>query len=186
MLTKLGKQIYVYCDLHGHSKLLNSFIYACHKVSEGSFCSWTKVRLLPRILAKKSHFLNYHQCSFKVEPEKLSTSRVIVWKEFNVPNSFTLESSIYAYTLGEEVVTFSEREYIRIGESLMEALNDYRLLIEEIQIEMSETRNWLKPGRLVELTGMPAADVLKQEIQEDKEGKKEGKERKAKNTGANN
>ena len=109
MLTKSGKQIYVYCDLHGHSKLLNSFIYACHKVSEGSFCSWTKVRLLPRILAKKCHLLNYHQCSFKVEPDKLNTSRVIVWKEFKVPNSFTLESSIYAYTIGEEGLLFRER-----------------------------------------------------------------------------
>eukprot|EP01022_Parablepharisma_sp_SALTPOND_P016669 TRINITY_DN249_c1_g2_i2.p1 TRINITY_DN249_c1_g2~~TRINITY_DN249_c1_g2_i2.p1 ORF type:complete len:550 (-),score=29.03 TRINITY_DN249_c1_g2_i2:2303-3952(-) len=102
-LVANNKEIYVYCDLHGHSKLLNSFIYACHKVS-GTFCPWSKVRLLPRILAKKSHLLDYHKCRFKVEQEKLNTARVIIWKEFKVVNSFTLESSMYAYTVGDEVV----------------------------------------------------------------------------------
>lgn len=168
-IVNKGKQIYVYCDLHGHSKLLNSFIYACHKVSCGSFCSWTKVRLLPRILAKKCHLVDYHKCSFKVEPEKVNTARVIVWKEFKVTNSFTMESSIYGYSLGDEVVWFSEREYIRIGEALMNALHDYVVLIGQMQTEMSETKDWLKPGRLIELTGMPAADVLKNKIQSSKE-----------------
>ncbi len=168
-LVGSGKQIFVYCDLHGHSKLMNSFIYACHKVSTGTFSSWTKVRLLPRILARKCHFLDYHQCSFKVEPDKVNTARVIIWKEFKVINSFTMESSIYAYTLGEEVIRFSEREYVRIGEALMCALNDYITLLDHMQLEMSETRDWLKPGRLAELTGTPAADVLKLEIREDKE-----------------
>eukprot|EP01022_Parablepharisma_sp_SALTPOND_P028315 TRINITY_DN70786_c1_g1_i1.p1 TRINITY_DN70786_c1_g1~~TRINITY_DN70786_c1_g1_i1.p1 ORF type:complete len:1010 (-),score=46.68 TRINITY_DN70786_c1_g1_i1:1429-4458(-) len=176
-LVAKGKQIFVYCDLHGHSKLLNSFVYACHKVSSGSFCSWTKVRLLPRILARKCHLLDYHQCSFKVEPDKVNTARVIVWKEFKVINSFTLESSMYAYTVGEEVVQFSEREYIRIGEALMNALHDYKALLGQMQLEMSETRDWLKPGRLVELTGTPAADLLKLEIQEDKEEEKKRERR---------
>lgn len=174
-LTNSGKQIYVFCDLHGHSKLLNSFMYACHTISDGSFCSWTKIRILPRILARKSHILNYHQCSFKVEPDKLTTARVIVWREFKVPNSFTLESSIFAYEVGEEVVMFTRREYNRIGEALMEALNDYRLLMEQAEGESNETREWIKPGRLNEITGIPAADVLKQEILEDKEEEKRRK-----------
>ena len=48
-----GNEIMVYCDLHGHSKLLNSFMYACHKVACGNLYSWTKVRFLPRILRGK-------------------------------------------------------------------------------------------------------------------------------------
>ena len=98
-------EIYVYCDLHGHSKLLNSFVYACHKVS-GSSCTWSKVRLLPRILAQKTHLLDYHKCTYTVEQNKLNTARVIIWKEFNVVNSFTLETSMYAYNVGEEVVRY--------------------------------------------------------------------------------
>jgi hypothetical protein len=65
------KKILVFCDLHGHSKLLNSFVYACHEESIGTLCSWTQVRLLPRLLAKKTHLVNYHQCSFRVESDKV-------------------------------------------------------------------------------------------------------------------
>eukprot|EP00826_Nyctotherus_ovalis_P006528 TRINITY_DN11560_c0_g1_i1.p1 TRINITY_DN11560_c0_g1~~TRINITY_DN11560_c0_g1_i1.p1 ORF type:complete len:426 (-),score=99.81 TRINITY_DN11560_c0_g1_i1:404-1681(-) len=161
-LKSQGSEILVYCDLHGHSKLLNSFMYACHKVACGSFCSWTKVRLLPRMLASKCYLFDYHQCSFRVEPDKVNTARVIVWKEFKVTNSFTLESSMFAYTLGEEIAMFQERDYFRLGESLVTALNDYLKLNAHIQ----ELADGAKAGRLVELTGVPAADLLRLEIQE--------------------
>ena len=38
-----GKEILVYCDMHGHSKKKNSFIYGCNTAANGGFCSWTKV-----------------------------------------------------------------------------------------------------------------------------------------------
>lgn len=71
LYTTKEKQILVYCDLHGHSQLLNSFIYACHTLSTSALTNWTKVRMLPRIFSQKCHLLNYQQCSFKVEPEKV-------------------------------------------------------------------------------------------------------------------
>eukprot|EP01022_Parablepharisma_sp_SALTPOND_P016667 TRINITY_DN249_c1_g1_i1.p1 TRINITY_DN249_c1_g1~~TRINITY_DN249_c1_g1_i1.p1 ORF type:complete len:1041 (-),score=41.47 TRINITY_DN249_c1_g1_i1:2296-5418(-) len=174
-----ASQILVYCDLHGHSKLYNSFLYACHKGTIGTLCSWTKVRLLPRILAKRCHMLNYHQCSFKVEPSKANTARVIIWKEFKVVNSFTLESSQYAYTIGDEVMRFTERDYVRVSEYLMFALDEYRKLLIELHTELSDQNEWLKPCQLRELAGVPAADVLKKEIAEEKEEAKR-KERREK------
>ncbi len=75
LLTKLctvGKrQILLFCDLHGHSKLLNSFVYACHQETSGTLCSWTQSRLLSRLLAKRCHLVDFHQCSFRVEPQKV-------------------------------------------------------------------------------------------------------------------
>ncbi len=172
-LVAEGRQICVFCDLHGHSKQLNSFIYACHSADSGTFSSWTRVRLLPRIMAKRCHLLDYHQCRFKVESAKMSTARVIVWREFKVANSFTLESSMYAYTIGDELVRFSEREYSEIGEALMHALNDYRILLDEFQEDTIGGKDWLKSSKLLELSGVPAADLLKNEIREDRE--EEGK-----------
>ena len=171
-LTTDGKQIFVYCDLHGHSKLMNSFIYACYDIASGNPSSWTRVRLLPRVLARKCHLFDYHQCIFKVEANKLSTARVIVWKEFKVINSFTLETSIYAYTLGEEIIIFSERDYFRIGEELVISFYDYLKLLKDLQVEMDDMNDYLRPGRLVKLTGIPAADLFKMEIKEDKANKK--------------
>lgn len=45
------RQIWIYCDLHGHSKKKNSFFYGCNTAANGGFLSWTIVRLLPRIFA---------------------------------------------------------------------------------------------------------------------------------------
>jgi len=158
-------QILIYCDLHGHSRLYNSFLYACHK-GTGTLCSWTKARLLPRILAKNCHMLNYRQCSFKVEPRKANTARIIVWKEFKVVNSFTWETSQYAYHMGDETIRFTERDYLRISEFLMFALDEYRKLLIELQNEFRS--GWLRPCQLQELTGVPAADLLKKELEVEK------------------
>lgn len=180
-IYKGDTQILIYCDLHGHSRLYNSFIYACHKGTIGTLCSWTKVRLLPRIIARRCHLLNYHQCSFKVEPNKSNTARVIIWKEFKVVNSFTLETSQYAYTVGEEVIRFTERDYIRVSQFLMTALDEYRKLLAELHNELiNDQAEWLRPCKLRELAGMPAADLLKREIEEEKEEakKREKRERK--------
>ena len=46
------RHIWIYCDLHGHSKKKNSFFYGCNTAANGGFLSWTIVRLLPRIFAK--------------------------------------------------------------------------------------------------------------------------------------
>eukprot|EP00826_Nyctotherus_ovalis_P021673 TRINITY_DN1703_c0_g1_i14.p1 TRINITY_DN1703_c0_g1~~TRINITY_DN1703_c0_g1_i14.p1 ORF type:complete len:726 (-),score=163.06 TRINITY_DN1703_c0_g1_i14:217-2394(-) len=165
-IYKLNKnQILIYSDLHGHSRLYNSFLYACHK-GTGTLCSWTKARLLPRILAKNCHMLNYHQCSFKVEPRKANTARIIIWKEFKVVNSFTWETSQFAYHTGSEVTRFTERDYTRIAEFFMLALDEYRKLLIELQNELRS--GWLRPCQLQELTGVPAADLLKKEMEGEK------------------
>jgi hypothetical protein len=78
----------MFCDIHGHAKKFNSFIYGCNTAANGGFCSWTKVRLFPRVYAKVSPFFSYQECRFRVEPEKvgyyfliakLATGRIVVW-----------------------------------------------------------------------------------------------------------
>jgi hypothetical protein len=101
----------VYCDLHCHSKKKNSFIYGCNTAANGGFTSWTKVRLLPRILARQTPIFNLKDCRFKVDPGKLGTARVIIWKEFGVTNSFTLENSFFGYNHGKETKEFVPKLY---------------------------------------------------------------------------
>lgn len=47
---------------------------------------------------------NIRDSTFKVQKDKLGTARVVVWKDFKVTNSFTLESSFYGFDYGEEEV----------------------------------------------------------------------------------
>jgi hypothetical protein len=48
---------------------------------------------------------DYSSCRFKVQQSKIGTGRVVVWKEFGITNSFTLETSFHGYTYGDEIVT---------------------------------------------------------------------------------
>lgn len=163
------KKILVFCDLHGHSRKLNSFIYGCNRVAHGSFCSWTKVRLLPRILARKTHLFSYKDCKFCVENDKKRTARVVIWNELGITNSFTLESSTYGYLRGEDVCPYTIEDYFAIGEGFLFSLLDYHYVLKGIEKELIITRGWLKPSKLIELTGTPAAVVLAKKLAHEKE-----------------
>ena len=159
-----SKEILVFCDLHGHGKKNNSFMYGCDKAANGGFCSWTKVRLLPRIIAKNTPLFSYNDCTFRVEIDKQRTARVIFWKEFSVTNSFTLESSYYGYMRGDEIVAYNDEDYFSIGVSLLHSLLQYTFMLKQIEKEMIVTKGWLKPSKLIQLTGIPAAELLKKQI----------------------
>lgn len=58
-----------------------------------------------------------------------------MWKEFGVTNSFTLETSQFAYNLGEEVVRFAEKDYFRVAVGFLQALHEYGRLVEQLQTE---------------------------------------------------
>jgi len=163
------KSILVFCDLHGHSRKNGAFIYGCNKAANGGFCSWTKVRLLPRMIARKTHLFNYKECRFRIENDKQRTARVVVWKEFGVTNSFTLESSFYGYIRGDSIVSYEEKDYYSLGQALLSALLEYYYVVKDLEKEMKITKGWLKPSRLIELTGTPAADILAKELVKQKE-----------------
>jgi cytosolic carboxypeptidase protein 2/3 len=154
----------IYCDLHCHSKKKNSFIYGCNTAANGGFTSWTKTRLLPRILANQTPLFNLKDCRFRIDPDKLGTARVIIWKEFGVTNSFTLENSFFGYQIGaNDTQVFTPDDYRFIGESLSKSFVEYRNCLKQIEKELSVTHGWLKPKLLLEVTGIPAAQKIAEE-----------------------
>ena len=42
----------------------------------------------------------------------------------------------------------------------MQTLNDYRSCLAQIRAEMIESKGWLKPIKLKEITGTPAAELI--------------------------
>ena len=173
-ITKVeNKKIVIYCDIHCHSKKKNSFLYGCNTAAEGApFSTWTQVRLLPRLLARRSEYIRLSSCRFTIEACKLGTARVVVWKEFKVMNSFTLENSFYGYEYGPETRVYTQNDYREIGVNFLQTLNDYRLCLESIRKEMIESKGWLKPIKLKQITGTPAADVITKELREERIAKK--------------
>ena len=81
-------------------------------------------------------------------------------------NSFTLENSFYGYDHGHQTRLYTQDIYRAIGASVAHTLNDYRTCLAQIHNEMVKSKGWLKPIRLKEITGAPAAEVLANEMRE--------------------
>jgi murein tripeptide amidase MpaA len=58
-ILKDGNRVVLYCDLHGHSKKQNVFVYGCH-FEANPFAT----RALPYLLSRISKNFNFHDCSF--------------------------------------------------------------------------------------------------------------------------
>lgn len=52
-----------------------------------------KERVFPMMFDRMSNHFNFHGSSFIVHKSKESTGRVVVWREFQLTNSFTCEAS---------------------------------------------------------------------------------------------
>jgi hypothetical protein len=64
--------------------------------------------LLPRILASSTPLFNIQDRRFRIDSDKRRNfARVIIWKEFGVTNSFTLENSFYGYQIGTDTLPFT-------------------------------------------------------------------------------
>jgi hypothetical protein len=75
-----------------------------------------------------------------------------------VTHSFTLESSFYGYDYGEkETKIFTTKEYEDIGNKFCVSIYKLHFLWKQIRKELQVTNGWLKPRKLNELTGVPAA-----------------------------
>lgn len=123
------------------------------------------MRILPRIFAQKTHLFSYKDCRFKVEPYKIGTGRVVAWKQFQITHSFTLENSFYGFDFGEdESKEFSFDEYQLVGSKFVESIYELHFVWKQIKRELQITNGWLKPKVLFEKTGVPAAQLLNEEL----------------------
>jgi hypothetical protein len=85
--------------MHGHSRKKNVFIYGPYfPLHSGKYF---KLRVLPKLLSEETNMFRYFSCKFKVEKSKEKAARIVLWREFEITNCFTLEASFHGY-LNEE------------------------------------------------------------------------------------
>jgi hypothetical protein len=91
MIKKLqeDRDIFLFCDIHGHSRKKNVFMYG----NSGKLNDRLKEKIFPCLLDKNCDIFNFPDCNFAVQKAKESTARVVIWKELGITNSFTLEAS---------------------------------------------------------------------------------------------
>lgn len=86
-----------FCDFHGHSTKRNVFFYGCNlkPVDLEQNKKNLMARMVPFLLSKKNKLVSYKDSRFYMQKCKESTARIVVYRQFNVINSLTLEASFY-------------------------------------------------------------------------------------------
>lgn len=105
------RKVSLYCDLHGHSRKKNAFFYGCsykNYEQEGRVKN-AHVRIIPLLCCQKNELFKLKDCRFRMEHNKASTARYVVFKEFNIQNSFTLECSFYAKEEDKKAASSSKK-----------------------------------------------------------------------------
>jgi hypothetical protein len=115
------REITLYCDLHGHSRRKNIFMYG-NNIKESPHRS----RVFPYIMSKLCDFFSFEQSRFSMNRSKDGTARIAMFKELNIPNIFTMEASFCGADKGEfKDQHFSTEQFMTAGRRLLESLLVY-------------------------------------------------------------
>ena len=93
--TASNYNIDLICDMHGHSRKKNIFIYGCNISKSPQTC-----KIFPYIVSKVSPVFSFQYSRFGVQKSKESTMRVALFKELKVPTIYTLEASFCGGDMG--------------------------------------------------------------------------------------
>jgi len=88
-------RVLAFFDLHSHSGRKSLFMYGPHYPLHSR--RYLKIRVIPRLLSELTDMFRYYSCKFRVEKYKNSCARIALWRDFGIPNSFTIESSVFGY-----------------------------------------------------------------------------------------
>ena len=83
-------------DFHGHFGAFNSFFYANNDKDQIDYC-----RKFPFICGKISKIIQFNRSRFKMPKYKRGTGRINLYKELNIENIVTLETSFFGCNEGE-------------------------------------------------------------------------------------
>ncbi|RLN65644.1 hypothetical protein BBJ28_00001811 [Nothophytophthora sp. Chile5] len=111
-----------YCDMHGHSRKKNVFMYGCDTKRKPNPIARTFAKLFSMQQTAKK-YISFPDCSFKVSKNKETTARVVVASELKICWSFTLEASFCGANFGElQNAHFNTKHLHQVGTSLCETL----------------------------------------------------------------
>uniref|UniRef100_A0A8C9JTI8 AGBL carboxypeptidase 3 n=1 Tax=Panthera tigris altaica TaxID=74533 RepID=A0A8C9JTI8_PANTA len=119
------REVILYCDLHGHSRKENIFMYGCDG-SDRCKALYLQQQIFPLMLSKNCpDKFSFSACKFNVQKSKEGTGRVVMWK-MGIKNSFTMEATFCGSTLGNKRGThFNTKDLESMGYHFCDSLLDY-------------------------------------------------------------
>jgi len=119
------REIAFVCDLHGHSRRKNIFMYG------NNFDKMPhRTRVFPFIMSKLCDYFSFEYSRFSVHKSKEETARVTLWRELQIPCVYTLEASFCGADKGEiKDIHFSVAHLMLCGQRLLESLIVYTKIV---------------------------------------------------------
>ena len=115
------REITLFCDLHGHSRRKNIFMYGNSIPEDPSL-----TRIFPFIMSKLWDYFSFKDSRFSVTKSKEKTARISLFRELNIPCIYTMEASFWGADKGEYAnIHFNEEHLMNIGRKLISALIIY-------------------------------------------------------------
>ena len=131
------RNIFFFCDFHGHSNKHNFFLYSCK--SKNDFIKIGNNNIIPNpnkkkltfyelifqeIYSKENIFFDKNSCINKILPSKIKTARAVVKNKYRIDFSYCLETSLGSIkTADGEIIPFTIEQYKKIGRDFGISLN---------------------------------------------------------------
>lgn len=131
-IKKMAKQqsrTAFFFDVHAHSSKKSIFIYGPYFPLHSEH--YLKIRIMPRLLSEKTQMFRYYSCRFRNEAHKMHCSRLTIYRECNLPQCYTIETSIMGFLNKErQNVSFGIPSLQYFGEKFGETLLEWFQIIE--------------------------------------------------------
>lgn len=125
-----SEDVLLLVDMHGHSRKKNTFVYGPEVPLHHE--KYYKIRIIPRLIADETSKFRYFSCKFRHERSKLKAARIVMWKQFNISNCYTYESSMHGFfDENNQNYEFDCSSYEEMGEHLVNGIYEYLMIIEE-------------------------------------------------------
>ncbi|XP_068524998.1 cytosolic carboxypeptidase 3 isoform X2 [Anas acuta] len=160
------RDIFLYCDIHGHNRKQNVFMYGCEREQQPK-APYLQPRAFPLLLSKNCpDKFSFPDCRFRVRKSKEGTGRVVMWK-MGINNSYTLEASICGSKLGWRQSThFDMKDLESIGQHFCDALLNYSVHNEKDNKTSGHHFNSIAKDRNHESKYMPGTETQHKIFQE--------------------
>ncbi|KAK3581760.1 hypothetical protein CHS0354_036079 [Potamilus streckersoni] len=137
-------EVILYCDLHGHSRKHNVFMYGNNTSTDSldpdtapSGMSVARAflneRLFPWLMAQKApEKFSFPFCKFHIRRCKEATGRVVMWRQMRIYNSFTLEATFSGTSINRENCRhFNIGDFMEMGKALCQSVLEYQRVQED-------------------------------------------------------
>ena len=150
--TLISREIYFFCDFHGHSVKKNFFLYSCKEKRENNnnYIKYHEL-VFSHIFNRENIYFDKKSCYNKIHPSKMKTARAVMKLKYGVDLSYCLETSLGSIKIQKGLIyPFTIELYKKIGKDFCIALSKlvntkiYFEMLNLIKIEKKDKENKIK------------------------------------------